>query len=231
MAQHDLSAAAEAARTRLAGIRERIAEAGGDPTGTGIVAVTKGRSSLAAAAALQAGLTDLGENYAQELVSKARDLPDARWHFIGNLQANKVRRLAPHVDLWQSVDRRRLLTEIARHAPGAEILVQVAAETVAGRGGCDPEMAKRLVAEATAVGLRPAGLMLMALPGPPAAVRAQFRLVRGLADELGLAVRSMGTSGDYPLAVAEGSNLLRLGRVLLGDLPLEGDGPTTAIPE
>ena len=226
MDQRELSALTEAVETRLAGIRERIADAGGDPGGTGIVAVTKGRTSLAAAAALRAGVVDLGENYAQELVPKAQALPTARWHFIGNLQANKVRRLAPHVGLWQSVDRRRLLTEIARHSATAEVLVQVTAKTVPGRGGCEPEMAKRLVAEAEALGLRPVGLMMMALPGPPDEVRSQFRLLRTLADELGLAVRSMGTSADYALAVAEGANLLRLGRVLVGDPRAPGGGTT-----
>lgn len=219
MDQRELSVLAEAVETRLAGVRERIADAGGDPEGTGIVAVTKGRSSLTAAAALQAGVVDLGENYAQELVPKAQALRTARWHFIGNLQANKVRRLAPYVGLYQSVDRRRLLTEIARHSPEAEVLVQVAAESVPGRGGCRPETARRLVAEATALGLRPVGLMMMALPGPPDDMRRQFRLLRVLADELGLAVRSMGTSDDYTLAVAEGANLLRLGRVLVGGTP------------
>lgn len=223
----ELSAAGKAVRTRLGSIRERIADAGGDPDHVGIVAVTKGRSSVVAAAALQAGLVDLGENYAQELVCKAAALRGAHWHFIGNLQANKVRRLAPHVRLWQSVDRRRLLTEIARQSPGAEVLVQVAAEPVPGRGGCEPSAAKKLVVEAAALGLRPIGLMMMALPGPPAAVRSQFRLLRTLADELGLAVRSMGISEDYPLAIAEGSNLLRLGRVLLGDPHAPTDETTT----
>lgn len=227
MDQRELSVLAEAVATRLAGIRERIADAGGEPGGTRIVAVTKGRSSLAAAAALRAGVVDLGENYAQELVPKAQTLPLAHWHFIGNLQANKVRRLAPYVGLWQSVDRRRLLTEIARHSPGAEILVQVAAKSVPGRGGCEPETAKRLVAEATALGLRPVGLMMMALPGPRDEVRGQFRRLRALADELGLALRSMGTSDDYPLAVAEGANLLRLGRVLVGEPRAPGGGTTT----
>ena len=222
MDQPELSARAGSIAARLAAVRERIADAGGDPDAIGIVAVTKGRSSLTAAAALRAGLGDLGENYAQELARKVGAVPGARWHFIGRLQANKVRHVAAHVALWQSVDRRRLLSEIARHSPGAEILVQVAERAVPGRGGCEPEVARQLVAEAADLGLRPAGLMSMPLPGPPEAVRRQFRLVRSLADELGLALRSMGTSGDFPLAVAEGSNLLRLGRVLLGEAPPPG---------
>ena len=204
-------------RGRLAQIREQVADAGGDPDRIEIVAVTKGRDQLTSATVVAAGLCDLGENYAQELLEKAPGLAGARWHFIGNLQSNKVRRLAPHVQLWQSVDRPRLLHEIARHSPGARILVQIAARAVPGRGGCDPATARRLVAEAGDLGLHPAGLMSMALPGPPEAVRRQFRQVRSLADELELPVRSMGTSGDFTLAVTEGANLLRLGRVLLGD--------------
>ena len=219
MDQPELNALAESIEARLAAVRERIADAGGDPDAIGIVAVTKGRSALTAAAAVRAGLSELGENYAQELAGKVGAVPGARWHFIGNLQANKVRHLAPHVRLWQSVDRRRLLGEIARHSPGAEILVQVAERVVQGRGGCEPDVARRLVTEAIGLGLRPAGLMSMALPGPPEEVRRQFRLIRVLAEELGLPLRSMGTSEDFPLAVAEGSNLLRLGRVLLGDGP------------
>ena len=224
MDQHQLKPRAEAIGARLVAVRARIADAGGDPDATGIVGVTKGRSNETAAAALLAGLSDLGENYAQELAGKARAVPGAHWHFIGNLQANKVRRLAPHVRLWQSVDRPRLLDEIARHSPGAEILVQVAERVVPGRGGCEPDLARGLVAEATDLGLRPVGLMSMALPGPPEEVRRQFRLVRALADELGLPLRSMGTSEDFPLAVAEGANLLRLGRILLADEPAATGG-------
>ena len=97
--------------------------------------------------------------------------------------------------------------------------MQVAARAVPGRGGCDPATARRLVGDAADRGLRPIGLMSMALPGPPEDVRRQFRQVRTLADELELPVRSMGTSGDFTLAVTEGANLLRLGSVLLDDPP------------
>lgn len=217
MDQPELNRRVAGIRARLARIREQVADAGGDPDATRIVAVTKGREHPTAAAAVAAGLSELGENYAQELLGKASSLQGARWHFIGNLQSNKVRHLAPHVELWQSVDRPRLLNEIARHSPGAQVLVQIAAQVVAGRGGCDPATARRLVAEAGDRGLRPIGLMAMALPGPPDEVRRQFRQVCTLADELELPVRSMGTSGDFTLAIEEGANLLRLGRVLLDD--------------
>ena len=214
MDQRSLNPLAARIAARLTEVRERIADAGGDPETVRIVAVTKGRSCRDAAAAVQAGLADLGENYAQELVAKAAAVLGARWHFIGNLQANKVRRIADRVALWQSVDRSRLLTEIARHSPGAPILVQVASQPAPGRGGCDSSQVRGLVAEATDLGLQVQGLMTMALPAPCEDLRRQFRAVSVLADELGLAERSMGTSGDYLPAVGEGSTLLRLGRIL-----------------
>ena len=214
MDQRSVNALAARIAARLTDVRERISDAGGDPETIRIVAVTKGRSSRDAAAAVRAGLADLGENYAQELVAKTAEVSGARWHFIGNLQANKVRRIADRVVLWQSVDRPRLLAEIARHSPGAPILVQVATQPAPGRGGCEASQVRGLVAEATDLGLRVEGLMAMALPARPEELRRQFRAVSALADEMGLAERSMGTSGDYPLAVGEGSTLLRLGRIL-----------------
>ncbi|MCY4630804.1 MAG: alanine racemase [bacterium] len=217
MDQTELNRRTHEVRARLGRIRQQVTDAGGDPEVVRIVAVTKGRDRLTAAAAVAAGLGELGENYAQELLEKTPGLDGVRWHFIGNLQSNKVRRLAPYVAVWQSVDRPRLLGEIARHSPGAEILIQVAAQPVPGRGGCDPATARRLIAEAKDLGLAPMGLMSMAIPGPPTEVRRQFRQVRSLADDLDLAVRSMGTSSDLALAVKEGANMLRLGRVLLGE--------------
>ncbi len=219
MDQPALNARVAPLAKRLEIVRGKIAAIGGDPEVIQIVAVTKGRDRCAVSAAVSAGLCALGENYAQELLEKLPGPPGARWHFIGQLQSNKVRRLAPHVVLWQSVDRRRLLTEIARHSPGAEILVQLAARSVPERGGTDPETARRLVAEAEELGLRPIGLMSMALPGPPSDLRGQFRALRRLADDLQLPVRSMGTSSDYLHAVQEGATLLRLGRVLFAELP------------
>ena len=92
-------------------------------------------------AAHDAGLVDIGENYAQELVAKAEapevvDRPDIRWHAIGRLQRNKVRLLAPYVTLWQAVDRLALGTEIARRAAGARVLVQVNVSGEDQKGGC-----------------------------------------------------------------------------------------------
>src|SRR5215471_17177197 len=119
------------AMTGLAAVRARIADAakaaGRDPADITLIAVSKEIDVDAIRAALAEGVTDLGENRAQELVAKAAALGElvARWHFIGRLQRNKVRALAPHVAMWQSVDRVELASAIAHAAPGAAVLVQV----------------------------------------------------------------------------------------------------------
>ena len=107
----------------------------------GILAVTKGFGAEVVEISMAAGLDDVGENYAQELLAKAEALPGLRprWHFIGRLQRNKVRKLAPWVHLWQSVDRIPLGREIARHAPGAAVLVQVDVSGEPQKGGCSPD--------------------------------------------------------------------------------------------
>jgi uncharacterized pyridoxal phosphate-containing UPF0001 family protein len=190
-----------------------------------VVAVTKGFGPEAVAAACAVGLVDVGENYAQELVAKAGDvgplLGDSaapRWHFLGALQRNKVKSLAPLVACWQSVARVAEGAEIARRAPGAEVLVEVDTSGLPGRGGCAPADAADLVRELGDLGLVVRGLMTVA-PVDPAAAGLAFRTVRDLADGLGLPERSMGMSDDLEAAVAEGSTMVRLGRALFGDRP------------
>ena len=187
-----------------------------------VVCVTKAHPPEVAAAARAAGFVDLGENYAQELRDKAAALgPDAgiRWHFIGRLQSNKVRMIARTVALWETVDRRTLIDELARRAPGAAVLVQLDLAGLPGRGGCDPEEVPALVAAARAVGLQVEGLMGVGPPGPPVEARAGFRRLRELADDLGLRERSMGMSGDLEIALEEGSTMLRVGTALVGLRP------------
>ena len=88
----------------------------------------------------QSGVVDVGENRAQELLAKAPECADlpARWHFVGRLQRNKVRALAAHVVRWHTVDRVELGAEIARHAPGARVLVEVNLGDEPQKGGCAP---------------------------------------------------------------------------------------------
>lgn len=201
---------------RLAVVRRRIEMASGDPGSVRIVAVTKGFGSDAVEAALAAGLTDIGENYAEELLTKAVAEPAAHWHFLGAVQRNKVAHLAPLVSCWQSVDREEEGRAIARHHPGATVLVQVDVAGLPGRGGCPPEQVPELVAALRDQDLAVRGLMAVGPPGAPEEARPGFALVSNLADRLDLPVRSMGMSDDLEVALAEGSTMVRLGRALFG---------------
>jgi pyridoxal phosphate enzyme (YggS family) len=202
---------------RLAALRARIESAGADPDAIVVIAVTKGFDASAVGAAVAAGLLDLGENYAQELLAKAEAAPDGvRWHAIGRLQRNKVRSLAPHVALWQSVDRAELGGEIARRAPGAAVLVQVNVSDEPQKGGCEPGETAALVHDLRADGLQVEGLMAVGPTGPPEAGRPAFARLRALADELALPVRSMGMTADLEVAVAEGATMVRIGTALFG---------------
>lgn len=207
----------------VAEVRRRIEAAGGADR-VRLVAVTKGFGPDAVDAALRAGVTDIGESYAQELVGKAPAVtePGATWHFIGRLQTNKVRSVAELVGLWQSVDRATLGDELAKRAPGARVLLQVNVSDEPQKGGCLPAEAPALVKRFRQRGLEVAGLMTVGASGPPEAARPGFRLLNRLADDLGLVERSMGMSGDLEVAVEEGSTMVRVGRALFGERPRPG---------
>ena len=227
---------------RAAVVRERIAAAarasGRDGDAVTLVAVTKTHPLATVEAALAAGLLDLGENRVQELVDKATALPgalgggDHRWHLIGQLQRNKARDAVRYADLVHGVDSERLAhaldvraEEAARRVP---VLVQVNISGEASKSGTAPEAAHDLMAAvAETAGLRLAGVMGIAAPAADAAeteraVRPAFRALRALFDGYtgpgrdGLTVVSMGMSGDYEVAVEEGSTLVRVGTALFG---------------
>ena len=187
-----------------------------------IVAVTKGFGEAAIDAAVDAGCLVIGENYAQELAAK-RHVIERRGptvEFIGRLQTNKVRLVADLVDIWASVDRDGVIDEIAQRAPGARVLIQVDTTGDPVKGGCPPQDAGRLVEGARRAGLVVDGLMTVGPTGAPAeAARSGFRTVRGLVDDLGLEVCSMGMSGDLVVAVEEGSTEIRVGTALFGPRP------------
>ncbi len=212
---HELPSVDEV-RERLAAIRARIAAAGG--TDVTVVGVTKGHPVAVVDLARQAGIVDLGENYAQELVEKATTVvpPGPRWHAIGRLQRNKVRLLAPHVTLWQTVDRVELADEIARRAPGADVLVQVGTTGEEGKGGCPVADVPALVEACRSAGLAVRGLMTVGPTDPDVSPGPGFVMVRGLVDRLGLEVCSMGMSDDLEIAVDAGSTMVRIGRSLFG---------------
>jgi hypothetical protein len=209
---------------RLERVRERIDRASSDPGSVVLVAVTKGFGADAVTAALEAGLPNLGENYADELVKKAAAIDNAAgtapiWHFLGAIQRNKVARLSPVVTWWQGLSRLEEGQAIARRSPDARLLVEVDMTGQAGRGGCPPERVPELVSALVDEGMDVAGLMAVGRQGPPEEARGDFALVSSLADSLGLGVRSMGMSDDLEVALSEGSTMVRLGRALFGPRP------------
>ena len=199
-----------------------------------IVAVTKGHGLDAVRAALAAGLPDLGENRVQEGREKIAGLESAsaRWHLIGHLQTNKAKLIPGAFAMVHSVDSVRVAEAldraVARRA-GAGRLAVLLQVNVAGedqKSGCSPVEAPAIAAAAAALpGLELRGLMTMAPYTDDERVqRRVFAALRRIREELeaqGLALPelSMGMSGDFRAAVAEGATLLRLGTVLFGERP------------
>jgi pyridoxal phosphate enzyme (YggS family) len=196
-----------------------------------LVAVSKTQPAEAIRQAYLAGVRDFGENYAQEWKAKAdalADLVDLRWHFVGSLQSNKVKTLVGRaggvagITYVHAVDREDLARELSRRFAAAGRPVRVFLEVNTGgeatKGGCTPEEAPRL---AEAVRALPAVELvgLMCLPPPGQDPRPHFRTLRGLRDRLGLAELSMGMSGDWEVAVAEGATFVRIGTALFGERP------------
>jgi pyridoxal phosphate enzyme (YggS family) len=202
---------------RLEEVRSRITAAGGDPDRVLVLAVTKGFGPDAIEAARAAGLGEVGENYAQEL--EAKWVPGLRWHFIGGIQRNKIARLAPKVDVWQSVDRVEEGDAIAAHAPGAEVFVQVNVSGEAQKAGCGWDDVEPLVGRLRQLGLRVRGLMAVGPAGDAELARPAFRRLAELGRNLHLEELSIGMSGDLEVAVQEGSTMVRLGTALFGARP------------
>jgi pyridoxal phosphate enzyme (YggS family) len=207
----------------VAALRNRIAQAGG--TDVALVGVTKTFGSQAWQFAKAAGCDAVGENYAQEVVQKAGEVALADRlpvHFIGQLQSNKIKQLVGIVDVWQSIDRLALLTEIAKRTPesGSQVLLQVNVTGEDEKGGCAPAQVAELSRAARDSGIEVLGLMAV---GPtnedPIVTRSAFRMLRTLVDEHGLRQCSMGMTGDLEIAVEEGSTMVRVGSALFGNRP------------
>jgi hypothetical protein len=169
------------------------------------------------------GHRDFGENYVQELVDKEAQLPkDIRWHFIGHLQSNKVKYIAPFVHLIHGVDSFKLLQEIDKQAKKQnriiDCLLQVYISKEETKFGLDEnELAEVLMSEL--VNARVCGLMGMAsFTDDMDLVRNEFRYLKTLFDKQPkLQTLSMGMSSDYKIAIEEGSNMVRIGSLLFGE--------------
>jgi pyridoxal phosphate enzyme (YggS family) len=222
----------------LARLQDRIAAAvvaaGREPGSVQLVAVCKYVGAPTAAALAAAGCIDFGESRPQELWEKAAspELAGVRWHLVGRLQRNKVRRTLPLVTLIHSVDSERLLTAIDEQASALgltpRVLLEVNCSGEAAKQGFVADDVQRLAPTlGRFANLRVAGLMTMApLDGGEAAARRSFAALRELRDELrhavppGVALEelSMGMSGDFEAGIAEGATLVRIGSLLFEGL-------------
>lgn len=226
----------------IAALRQRIvqsaSDAGRDPAEITLLAVSKTRSAEEVAVALDAGLTQIGENYLQEAVDKQAALQgrNACWHFIGPIQSNKTREIASHFDWVHSVDRekiaRRLSEQRPEGKPPLKICLQVNISREDSKSGVLPEDALTLAKQITALpALQLRGLMAIpAASDDLAEQRAAFAALRALRDTLQQALPdqtldtlSMGMSGDMDAAIAEGSTLIRIGTALFGPRPAKAE--------
>ena len=217
-------------------IRSRVARAcsrvGRNPSDVTLVAVTKTFSSDAVRAAVQAGVTDIGENYVQELLEKREALAaeNIRWHFIGHLQTNKVRFVAEWIAMIHALDSMTLAAEIDRRAARAgrviDCLVEVNTTGEQSKFGITPGDTIDFVNSLAGLShLRLAGLMTIGpfLPDPEGS-RPMFRALRELRDEVAsrrlpnapMEHLSMGMTGDFEVGIEEGATMIRLGTAIFG---------------
>lgn len=197
------------------------------PSTVQLVAVSKFKPVEDILAAYAAGQRDFGENRPQELAAKAQQLPkDIRWHFIGHLQTNKLKMVLPYVTLIHSVDSERLLSAIdqAARLQGRRVdcLLEVHIAREATKQGFLPEEAEALARRiGDYPGIRLRGVMGMAtFTDDTEVVRGEFRTLKALADRLSdipdCDQVSMGMSEDWPIAVEEGTTLVRIGTFIFG---------------
>jgi PLP dependent protein len=222
--------------SRLTEVRERVAaaarSAGRDPSSVRLVAVSKTFPIDLVREAWLAGQRDFGENRVQEALQKIAASTDLtiRWHLLGHLQTNKARKAAPAFSMIQSVDSVELLERLDSAAieSGAapELLVQVDLAREATKFGAPPDEARGILeAASTCRAVRVIGLMtLPPVPDTPEDARPWFRQLRALRDRWQadgipggmLSELSMGMSGDFEVAVQEGSTIVRVGTAIFG---------------
>ena len=189
-----------------------------------LVAVSKTKPVAELQEFYDLGQRDFGENYVQELADKEAVLPkDIRWHFIGHLQSNKVKYIAPFVHLIHGVDSWSLLKEInkqgAKNNRVIDCLLQLHIAKEETKFGFDEPELEQLNTLHELKNVRIVGMMGMAsFSDDKALVRSEFAYLKLKYDTMGgLSVLSMGMSGDYSIALQEGSNMIRIGSLLFGE--------------
>lgn len=197
-----------------------------------LVAVTKTRTAEEINEAIDAGITDIGENKVQEIINKYEDVKPVNWHMIGHLQTNKVKYIIDKVQMIHSVDSLKLAEEIDRrsrqHGIIMDILIQVNAANEESKFGITTGETEKLIQDILMnfPNVRIRGLMSIApFAEDPEEIRIYFRQVKELYlqlakqkhERLDLKYLSMGMSHDYEMAILEGSNLVRIGTAIFGE--------------
>lgn len=216
-------------RTHIDALRKSI------PRDVTIVAVSKFHPSAMIREAYDSGQRIFGESRVQELVAKQQELPeDIQWHFIGGLQRNKVKQIAPFVSLIHSLDSERLMLEIEKQGAAYNrvipCLLQIHIASEETKSGFSPDECRQFLSDGKwreCSHVQIAGVMGMAtFTENEEHIRNEFRLLKSLFEEFKASYFteaptfkeiSMGMSGDYPVAIEEGSTMVRLGTVIFGE--------------
>ncbi len=207
-------------------------KSGREPEDVLLCAVTKTRTAEEINEAIDAGITDIGENKVQEIMDKFDSVRPVRWHMIGHLQTNKVKYIIDKVSMIHSVDSLHLAQEIdrraAQHNIAMDILIQVNSAQEESKFGIAADETEGMIRDILdrCPNLRIRGLMCIApFAADPEDVRVYFAQVKKLYDEYGgiehenldFKYLSMGMSHDYEVAISEGSNLIRVGTAIFGE--------------
>jgi PLP dependent protein len=219
-----MPSATESIAERVATLRERVdlaaRAAGREPGSIAILAVTKTQPRAAVISAIEAGLTDIGENYVQEAQTKFDGLPSSTKHFIGHVQTNKAKAIVSLFDVVQSVDRLEAGLALAKAARSLgrplRVLVQVNISPTE-RFGASPAEAPALAERLRDEGLDVDGVMAI---GPlEGDVDAAFESARATFERVGGTTLSLGMSGDWERAIRHGSTMVRVGTAIFGPRP------------
>ncbi len=222
-------------RENVETIRARIdaacRKANRDPAGVTLLAVGKTFDADAIREVVEAGVSDVGENYVQELLDKKEKLgPAIRWHFIGHLQSNKVKYVAPWIHLVHSVDNPGLASELDKRAALArrtlDVLLEVNTTAEGSKYGVRPDATVDFVKSLAGFrNIRITGLMTIGpfLPDPEGS-RPMFRMLRELKEQIAgigqsnirMEHLSMGMTGDFEVAIDEGATIIRIGTAIFG---------------
>ncbi len=223
-------------RANLSDVRRRIKEAaegcGRNADEILLVAVSKTRSPEEINTAIDAGVTDIGENKVQEIMDKYDDIKPVRWHMIGHLQTNKVKYIIDKVSMIHSVDSYKLAAEIDKRSGKSgkvmDILIQVNSAHEESKFGISTDETEKLIMEIleTCENIRIRGLMCIApYADDPEDIKIYFDEVKKQYDQFGriehprldFKYLSMGMSHDFPVAIQSGSNLVRVGSAIFGE--------------